>query len=421
MLAVPQLIHNNQSLTNDQHFDTANAGLFLVADGMGGGIHGEIASRIVRECIHEYAVTHKEMIGESIYTLINDCIYYANEKLLNHIKENPEDKTMGSTLVMCIIYNNQLHLGWVGDSRCYHLSNSGQMTRLTHDHSYVQSLVDSGKISEEEAFHHPNKNVITQSMGMVNMVPSTDTFSLDQTFRILLCSDGLNTMLTDDEIQSFLQGQAHLDKVNKQLIDAANESGGEDNITSIIIELLPIEKVQIPVLDTKDIATKPKGKISKGQIILGLTTMLLTAIFILLISKLQYSNNDKPDSDVVYWVEPDEETFGITGEDAHITDQLGTNSETIDEELLDSMFSASGIIPEPDSYYIRLNVYMDKWAANRAVNILKKANAAIDVQMVSTSEGLFEVCLFGFDTKYEAQEFLANHPSYRDAVIIFKN
>lgn len=210
--------------------------LFILADGMGGYNAGEVASRMAVETVKEYIYKHFEkskVSKEKIEELISDSIEYANSTIYKKAQSKKELNGMGTTLDVCLIYNNKIYIGHIGDSRVYRIRKEF-MRRITRDHSYVQTLIEDGKISKEEAYHHPKKNMLTKALGCMEKVEPdvyTKTFIKDDI--ILMTSDGLTNMIKEEEIYNIIKQ----DKVNatENLVKQANENGGYDNITVVII------------------------------------------------------------------------------------------------------------------------------------------------------------------------------------------
>ena len=210
--------------------------LFILADGMGGYNAGEVASRMAVETVKEYIYKHFEKSKESkekLEALISDSIEYANSTIYKKAQSKKELNGMGTTLDVCLIYNSKIYIGHVGDSRVYRIRKEF-MRRITRDHSYVQTLIEDGKISKEEAFHHPKKNMLTKALGCMEKVEPdvyTKTFIKDDI--ILMTSDGLTNMIKEEEIYNIIKQ----DKLNatENLVNKANENGGYDNITVVII------------------------------------------------------------------------------------------------------------------------------------------------------------------------------------------
>ena len=210
--------------------------LFILADGMGGYNAGEVASKMAVETVKEYIYKHFEkskVSKEKIEELISDSIEYANSTIYKKAQSKKELNGMGTTLDVCLIYNNKIYIGHIGDSRVYRIRKEF-MRRITRDHSYVQTLIEDGKISKEEAYHHPKKNMLTKALGCMEKVEPdvyTKTFIKDDI--ILMTSDGLTNMIKEEEIYNIIKQ----DKANatENLVKQANENGGYDNITVVII------------------------------------------------------------------------------------------------------------------------------------------------------------------------------------------
>lgn len=203
------------------------AGLLLVADGMGGHAAGEVASRIVADTVESAVVGRGAGLVEALLE--------ANEAVIAAGREGRGAPGMGTTCVACRRVNEGLEVAWVGDSRIYRLRD-GKLERLSHDHSYVQTLVDAGLISAEDAEHHPERNVLSLCVGTGQLTEADvgyAVFPLQPGDRVLLCSDGLTGELRDHAIAGLLQIQGDDAAAVAELIDSARQSGGHDNISVI--------------------------------------------------------------------------------------------------------------------------------------------------------------------------------------------
>lgn len=217
-----------RTLNEDTYIDCPELGLWVIADGMGGYEGGEIASEI--------AVNHiqtKVAEGEPL----TDALYSAHEAVLYAAENGLGKKGMGTTAVALLIKDNRYQIAWVGDSRAY-LWDKRQFIQLTHDHSVVQELIDFGAITKDEAFNHPDRNIITQALGS----PISSDLRVDSVNgqlrngqMVLLCSDGLTTEVRDEDINRMLSTKDTEKDKTKQLIEAALESGGKDNVTAVIV------------------------------------------------------------------------------------------------------------------------------------------------------------------------------------------
>ena len=210
--------------------------LFILADGMGGYNGGEVASSLATEATKSYIENNFNQIEhtkESILELIKNAIEYANMVVFEKSKSVPELDGMGTTLDICFIYNNKIYIGHVGDSRVYRI-RGGLIRKLTKDHSYVQQLVEDGKITREEANHHPKKNMLTKALGCTAYVePDIRARNLEAGDILVMCSDGLTNMVEEKEIYQIVKENP--ETAPKILVDLANEAGGYDNITVITI------------------------------------------------------------------------------------------------------------------------------------------------------------------------------------------
>lgn len=191
-----------------------------------------MAVESARDYIHKHFAKNKDS-KEKLETLLKDAIEYANSVVYKKAQSKENLRGMGTTLDVCLIYNSRIYIGHVGDSRVYRIRKEF-MRRLTKDHSYVQILVDDGTITKEEAYSHPKKNMLTKALGCVETVEPdvyTKTFIKDDI--ILMCSDGLTNMIREENIYEIIKQ----DKENaiENLVKQANDNGGLDNITVVII------------------------------------------------------------------------------------------------------------------------------------------------------------------------------------------
>lgn len=213
---------------------TVNGYVFVVCDGMGGHVGGATASTMAVESILNYF----ENPVQNIIVGINDAFKIANNAVFSAAIENPELKGMGTTGTILIINNDACYVGHVGDSRIY-LKSDGKLNRLTKDHSFVQNLVDQGIISDEEAEEHPKKNQILAAIGIkpeVNASVCEAPIHPKPGDCFLLCSDGLNGMIKDREIEDLISAD-ELEISCRKLIDAANHAGGNDNVTATLVAI----------------------------------------------------------------------------------------------------------------------------------------------------------------------------------------
>ena len=205
----------------------------MVWDGYNGG---EVASKLTVDSAKSYLENNFMQIEhtkEAILKLISDAIEYANMVVYEKSKTAKELEGMGTTLDICLIYNNKIYIGHVGDSRIYRV-RKGVMRKLTKDHSYVQQLVEDGKITRAEADHHPKKNMLTRALGCTPYVePDIRARNLEKGDILLMCSDGLTNMVEENTIYQIVKENP--ENAPEKLIELANQAGGYDNITVITI------------------------------------------------------------------------------------------------------------------------------------------------------------------------------------------
>jgi protein phosphatase len=217
--------------------------IFIVADGMGGPGSGEVASELavseIRKFLDELTPSWNRS-SAFIEKALGNAIEHAHKKIFSHAKKHYETKGMGTTVVLAYLYKDDMHVAWAGDSRLY-LYREDKLQMISHDHSEVQELIDEGELSYAESLYHPHRHRVTKCLGGLYQEPFEPEFRLVKMQlgdRILLCSDGLTTMLVDQEISDIMLANPDLDACAQALIDRANERGGEDNITVILGEIL---------------------------------------------------------------------------------------------------------------------------------------------------------------------------------------
>ena len=214
--------------------------LFAVADGMGGAQAGEVASRLAAAVLQE--VNGEQLSRGAIVELIQE----ANRRVFQRSNEDAAASGMGTTLTVALVESSDtVAIGHVGDSRAYRVRD-GRLEQLTEDHSLVGEMMRSGKLSAEEAEAHPQRSVITRALGTEPDV-DVDTFAVETQPGdvFLLCSDGLTTMVPDREILSLLDASGgDLERAARRLVEAANRSGGEDNITVVVFEIAETDAEQ---------------------------------------------------------------------------------------------------------------------------------------------------------------------------------
>ena len=238
------LSDNSWGFTADAEVSLGEKGaLLVVCDGMGGMNAGEVASDIAVKTIKEWFTTDKltDAAIAAPCKYISSAIVAADAAIKAHSKTNPDTEGMGSTIVLAWLLGQKVYVGWCGDSRCYRFNPALGLERLSHDHSYVQELVDAGKLTEELAFDHPNNNIITRSLGDPRGAaqPDCKEFDLYNQDIILLCSDGLCGTLRDNEIAELIkQHQTSMQECRDALWDADEAAGWTDNTTIALAQII---------------------------------------------------------------------------------------------------------------------------------------------------------------------------------------
>ena len=220
-----------------------NIPLMMVCDGIGGHNAGEVASSMALMTIGQAWKKMELDDIEEIYQWLIHKIEEANNDILLRSTQYEDLYGLGTTLVSAIVIDNQLMIANVGDSRAYVLRNF-QLKQLTEDQSLVNALLKSGEITPEEAENHPNKNIVTQSLGVTSVVEIDFVrMTVKEDDTLLLCSDGLSDMLSLEEIRNVMNHYSDIEKQVEKAVEAANEAGGRDNITVAIAKIQLQEEV----------------------------------------------------------------------------------------------------------------------------------------------------------------------------------
>ncbi len=224
-----------RSVNQDSYvIDDPQGRFFVVADGMGGHAGGQEASKIATEVIKAHLLEKWDSDLDS-EILLKEAIDRSNQSILEDQQSHPERADMGTTVVVLIFRNDQAWCAHVGDSRLYRLRNS-QLEQLTEDHTWVGFALKAGEISKEQAKFHPWRHVLSQCLGRKDLqridIQKLDIQSGD---RLLICSDGLTEEVSDEQIQNFLAQKETCEEAGSELILAAKEAGGSDNITVVIV------------------------------------------------------------------------------------------------------------------------------------------------------------------------------------------
>lgn len=210
--------------------------LYIVADGMGGHKAGDFASRF---CVNEFEKELKEQKARTVIGSMEGAIRQVNERLLKEAAAEPEYEGMGTTFVAACISEGSLFVLNIGDSRLYILNEIGTIRQITQDHSLVEEKVQRGEIDRKDAKNHPEKNVITRALGAtIQAVPDFFEVELEPGDYVLLCSDGLTNMVEDATIKEVVLNQEpSLQEKAEKLINLANENGGRDNISLVLVHI----------------------------------------------------------------------------------------------------------------------------------------------------------------------------------------
>ncbi|MDA2963399.1 MAG: protein phosphatase 2C domain-containing protein [Actinomycetota bacterium] len=223
--------------------------LIAVADGMGGHVGGEIASRVAIKTLQSLApmLTDSTIDTDSTEDLLLNSLYTIDVEIGNYAHEAIEMRGMGTTLTTLLVRNDRIALLHVGDSRCYRL-RANTLEQLSNDHTVIQELLSQGAITPAQAVDHPQRSILTQAlMGDGEIAPLLQLFEAKENDRYLLCSDGLSGVLTTDEIKSLMM-ESDKEIATRSLIDAAYIQGAHDNITILLADLTRTEVIVNEVL-----------------------------------------------------------------------------------------------------------------------------------------------------------------------------
>ena len=208
----------------------------VVCDGMGGAAGGNIASALAVKVISDKinASYRNQMRDGSIKNMLDSALTAANIEVFDFAEAQPDLRGMGTTVVCAIVRDNQAYIVHAGDSRAY-VINNGNIRQITTDHSMVQDLLLRGKITPEEAEHHPNKNIITRAVGVNKAIEiDFEQIDLEDDDTLLICTDGLSNYVSNDEMLELMSDGKHYAFADR-LVKKANENGGGDNITVVVI------------------------------------------------------------------------------------------------------------------------------------------------------------------------------------------
>lgn len=223
-----------RKVNEDSFYISQEQDVFVVADGMGGYVGGEIASSTAVEAIAYYFQNYTHVSPVQL----EKAVQYANSCILSKAMIETSLKGMGTTVSLLTIADHKANWAHVGDSRIYVLRNN-QLTQITVDHSIVEVLLDEGKITKEEAEHHPKKNILTRAVGVDrDLKVDTGSFDIFPGDRILLCTDGLNSFVNKDDLQKALQEYSRKERdIINDLFERVYVNGANDNVTAILVTI----------------------------------------------------------------------------------------------------------------------------------------------------------------------------------------
>jgi protein phosphatase len=223
---------NKRSSNEDNYFINEELNFFMVADGMGGHAAGEVASQIAVDAAANFNFDLLDPLAS-----LSQLTFKINQEIINRSQQNPDYMGMGTTFAAVIIKNSKLYYVNLGDSRIYlYNRKENNLKKISKDHSLVADLLRKGKITEEEAFNHPKKNIVTQALGLEDELDlDTGQLEISEDDYILLCTDGLTDMIRKDKIEEIFRDNKQIEEIAEQLLQEALASGGLDNITLIVV------------------------------------------------------------------------------------------------------------------------------------------------------------------------------------------
>lgn len=343
------LSDNSWGFTADAEVSLGEKGaLLVVCDGMGGMNAGEVASDIAVKTIKEWFTTEKltDATIAAPCKYIASAIVAADAAIKAHSKTNPDTEGMGSTIVLAWLLGQKVYVGWCGDSRCYRFNPALGLERLSHDHSYVQELVDAGKLTEELAFDHPNNNIITRSLGDPRGAaqPDCKEFDLYNQDIILLCSDGLCGTLRDNEIAELIkQHQTSMQECRDALWDADEAAGWTDNTTIALAQIISGGKdanAATPTANSNNEISTSKAKLIAANkrlkfILSGVVFIILLCAIVATAYKYKAqitSLFDKEESATEQVVDTDSSTESVDTNSNEDSNNVDTDSENNSEQ-----------------------------------------------------------------------------------------
>ena len=237
-LGIRYAVRSDIGQLRESNEDSAYAGarLLAVADGLGGHAGGEVASAAVIDALKPLDA---ELPAGELLNALQHAVHQANESLQRIAESDPSLQGLGSTLTAMLWSGSQLALVHIGDSRAY-LLRGGELFQITHDHTLVQTLVDEGRLTPDEAASHPQRSLLLRAIDGKQTEPDLQLHEAAAGDRYLLCSDGLYTVVSMDKLREVMSTVADPEQVVRQLVDLANEGGGPDNITCVVADVVEL-------------------------------------------------------------------------------------------------------------------------------------------------------------------------------------
>ncbi|MFA1818619.1 Stp1/IreP family PP2C-type Ser/Thr phosphatase [Virgibacillus oceani] len=226
------------------YYNLSEQFLAIIADGMGGHQAGDVASQMAISLIEEHWKQQEKLHSpEETESWLSTVISEINHSIYSHGFQKKEFQGMGTTAVIAICTEEFVTIAHIGDSRCY-MQSGTRFNQVTEDHSLVNELVRSGQISKDDAEQHPRKNVLLKALGTEeHITPDLESMSWEPGNKLLLCSDGLTNKVSDEELKKLISAEKNLQEIGEEMIQLANDRGGEDNISLIIIHYNSSSKV----------------------------------------------------------------------------------------------------------------------------------------------------------------------------------
>src|SRR5438067_786118 len=230
-------LSEKRPLNEDSYLADVERGIFVVADGVGGAEAGEVASQTAVDVLDD-AFRHKVNDGEDVEDLMELAIQRANSSIHQMAADNPRFSMMATTVVALHVEGNRATIGHVGDSRLYRVTPDGNLHRETEDHSIVEEEVRAGRMTPEQAAHHPSKNVISRALGAETSVEvDMKTIDVEEGTAFLLCTDGITRHIDDDELRDLLGSGKSPEAICAQMKQRCYDRGAEDNLTAVIVQV----------------------------------------------------------------------------------------------------------------------------------------------------------------------------------------